>query len=125
MKLQHILIILFSCTAILWAQGESAPGSGSFAGSILPMMIVMIVVIYFLMIRPEQRKQKAKQEMLKEAKKGDKILTIGGIYGTINSVKDDAVNVKIADNTIIKITKTAISSVINKTAEKSNLPEKK
>jgi preprotein translocase subunit YajC len=70
------------------------------------------------MIRPEQRKQKAKQKMISEIKKGDKVLTIGGIHGNVINVKDDIISVKIADNTVVKFAKSAVSNVTNKNGDK-------
>jgi preprotein translocase subunit YajC len=63
------------------------------------------------MIRPEQRKQKQRQKMISEMKKGDRVLTAGGIYGVIHNVKDDLVILKIAENTNIEVLKSAVSSV--------------
>jgi len=109
--------------AVAFAQkGGNAPSSNMF-GSVLPMMLVMFVIIYLLMIRPEQKKQKQRQKMINEMKKGDKVLSVGGIYGSINSVKGDILTVKIADNTVVEMTKTAVSSVITK--EDGNGKEKK
>jgi len=94
-------------------QAKEAASSGIFT-SVLPMMVVMFLIIYFLMIRPEQKKQKQRQTMLNEMKKGDKVLTAGGIYGIIHNVKGDTITVRIADNTTVEMTKSAITSVIAK-----------
>jgi len=103
---------------------EPAPTGGF--GSLLPMMIVMFAIIYFLMIRPEQKKQKQRQEMLGNIKKGDKVLTAGGIIGVVGNVKDDVIMVKIAENTVIELTKSAITSVINReTSDKEGAKEEK
>lgn len=111
-------------TAPLAQQGKT-PASG-FGSSFLPMMLVMFVVIYFFMIRPEQKKQKEKKDMMTNLKKGDKVLTIGGIYGTVGNIRDDAVMVRIGDNTTVKFSKSAISTVItNKEESKETKEEKK
>jgi preprotein translocase subunit YajC len=100
------------------AQGKGS--GGSFVGSVVPMMLVMFAIIYFLMIRPEQKKQKERQRMISEVKKGDRILTIGGVYGTVGNVKSDSIMVKVAENTVVEIRKTAVSEVLN--ADKSDKP---
>lgn len=100
------------------AQGKGS--GGSFVGSVVPMMLVMFAIIYFLMIRPEQKKQKERQRMIGEIKKGDRILTIGGVYGTVGNVKTDSIMVKVAENTVVEVRKTAVSEVLN--AEKSDKP---
>lgn len=99
--------------AAVFAQDAGKSGPTGMFGSVLPMMVVMFVVIYFLMIKPEQRKQKLRQKMISEMKKGDRVLTAGGIYGVIHSVKNDIVTLKIAENTNIEVLKSAVSSVAN------------
>ena len=92
---------------------------------IVPMMLVMFAVIYFLMIRPEQKKQKARQKMVNEMKKGDRVLTIGGIYGVVGNVKDNAVMVKIAENTVVELRKGAISEIVVDKTESDNKKDAK
>jgi preprotein translocase subunit YajC len=78
----------------------------------LPFMIVIFVAMYFLMVVPNQRKQKAWQTMLSSLKTGDKVTTNGGIRGQIVSVKDDAVVIKTQpDNLKLEIVRSAIASV--------------
>ncbi|MFP4416747.1 MAG: preprotein translocase subunit YajC, partial [Chitinispirillaceae bacterium] len=96
-------------------QAPQQPGGNFFTG-VLPMMLVMFAIIYFLMIRPEQKKQKDRQKMIDAIKKGDKVLTIGGITGTVSNIKGTMVNLKIAENTTVEVTKSAISSVIDEKA---------
>lgn len=77
-----------------------------------PFLILMFVAMYFLMIAPNQRKQKKWQEMLASLKPGDKVTTNGGIRGTVVSVKDDALVVKCApDNVKLEMVKSAIAAV--------------
>ncbi|MBO4631512.1 MAG: preprotein translocase subunit YajC [Lentisphaeria bacterium] len=79
-------------------------------GSMVPMIIVMAVIIYF-MWRAQKKDQKRRQEMIEGVKVGDKVVTIGGIYGEIVTVKEQSFIVKIADNTRIELMKSAVSSV--------------
>jgi preprotein translocase subunit YajC len=92
--------------------GQQAPMSG--LGSLLPMMLIMFAVVYFLMIRPEQKKQKQRQAMLQAIKKGDRVMTSAGILGTVGSIKDTSIMVKIAENTVVEFTKSAVTTVLNK-----------
>jgi preprotein translocase subunit YajC len=106
--------LLLSSGAI-FAQSAPKPATGSgWEGmmGIMPMMLIMFAVIYFLMIRPEQKKQKSRQKMMSELKKGDKILTIGGVIGIVGNVKDGTVMVKIAENTVVEVRKGAIAEVL-------------
>ena len=77
----------------------------------LPFVLI-VVVFYFMLIRPNQQRQKKWQEMLNSLKPGDKVTTTGGIRGTILSIKDDAIQLRIPpDNLKIEVVKTAIASV--------------
>jgi len=104
---------LFAMPVIAQEQGESAPAPGLFGGNFMFIMIAMFVIIYFLMIRPEQKKQKERQKMLSALKKGDKILTIGGIVAVITNVKDNTYIIKTGEGSVLEITKSAVSSVLN------------
>lgn len=83
----------------------------SLMGAALPF-VAMVAIFYFLLIRPQQKQQKQHQAMLSELKKGDKIVTSGGIHGIVSSVKESIVSVKIADNVKIDVEKSTISKVI-------------
>lgn len=88
----------------------AAGGLGSLGG--LPLLLLMFVAMYFLLIAPNQRKQKQWQEMLSKVKQGDKVTTNGGMRGTVVSVKDDVLVIKTApDNVKFEIVKTAIAAV--------------
>ena len=90
----------------------SGPSGG--AGSSLPMLLplLLIPVLYLVMIRPQQKRQKQWQEMLGAIKNGDRITTAGGIRGIILSIKDDAIIIRVApDNIKLEVAKTAIASV--------------
>jgi preprotein translocase subunit YajC len=79
--------------------------------SFLPILL-MIVVFYFLLIRPQQTRQKKWQEMLGNLKPGDRITTTGGIRGVILTIKDDAIQLRVApDNLRIEVAKSAVASV--------------
>jgi len=127
MNFIYALSLLMIPANSVFAQEKStpAPSSGFSLEAFLPMMIVMFVVIYFFMIRPEQKKQKDKKNMISAMKKGDKVLTVGGIYGTVGNIKDDSVMLKISENTSVKMTKSAISSVLTKEGDKDRIEEKK
>lgn len=79
--------------------------------SFLPI-ILLFVIFYFLLIRPQQQQQKKRKEMLASLQKGDRVITIGGIYGMIKEIRDDVVVLRIADNVNIKMARTGIDRVI-------------
>ena len=89
------------------AEEQQSPWGGF--GSMIPMVIVMAVLIYF-MWRGQKKEQKRRQEMIDGVKVGDKVVTIGGIYGEIVAVREQSFIVKIADNTRIELMKSAVST---------------
>jgi preprotein translocase subunit YajC len=96
----------------------AAGGLGSLGG--LPLLLLMFVAMYFLLIAPNQRKQKQWQQMLSQLKVGDKVTTNGGMRGTIVSVKDDVLVIKTApDNVKFEIVKSAIAAVTTDEEPKS------
>lgn len=90
-------------------QAEGA-GAASLVGSFLPLVIVF-VVFYFILIRPQQQQQKKRREMLSQLKKGDRVITVGGLHGEITAVHDDDLDVRIADKVEIRITRSGIARV--------------
>lgn len=76
-------------------------------------LAVFFGIIYFLMIRPQQKQQKQRMQMLNSVKVNDRIVTIGGIHGRITKIKDDIITVRIADKVEIELEKQAIGRVLN------------
>ena len=75
-------------------------------------IVAIGLVFYFLVIAPANKQRKKTQEMISSLKKGDNVITSGGIYGTVQGVEPDAVYLKIADNVKVKVTRSAISGVV-------------
>lgn len=86
---------------------------GSLVSSIL-MFALMFAVFYFFLIRPQQIQQKKRREMLNSLRKGNHVITVGGIYGQIVDVKEDSLLVEIADKVRIKTTRAAVGAVLGK-----------
>ncbi|MFC0212563.1 preprotein translocase subunit YajC [Paenibacillus chartarius] len=74
-------------------------------------LVLMFVVLYFLLIRPQQKRQKTRNQMLNSLKKGDKVVTIGGLHGTIQEITDDTVVLRVNDVTRMTFDRSAINSV--------------
>ena len=88
---------------LAYAQGTAdAAGAGSMMSFVVPM-IFMVVIFYFLLIRPQQKKSKEHKALLDNLKKGDRIITSGGMIGTIINIDDQIVNVEIADKVRIEM----------------------
>jgi preprotein translocase subunit YajC len=92
------------------AEGAAPAGPASFITSLIPFAAI-IAIFYFLIIRPQNKKQKETQRMLSALKKGDKIVTIGGIHGVIQNVKESSVIVKVDENTKLEFSRSAISGI--------------
>jgi len=88
-----------------------APAAGGSIWQLLLPFVLMFVVFYFLLIRPQQKKQKQRNAMLHQLKKGDKIVTIGGLHGTILEISDDTVVLRVNDTTKLTFDRSAISTV--------------
>ncbi|MCL7746953.1 MULTISPECIES: preprotein translocase subunit YajC [Halalkalibacter] len=81
-------------------------------GTLLPL-ILMFAIFYFLLIRPQQKKQKAIREMHSALQRGDKIITIGGLHGTIDAVDEDTIVILVNDNRKLTFDRAAIREVVN------------
>ncbi|MGW8272788.1 MAG: preprotein translocase subunit YajC [Thermodesulfovibrionales bacterium] len=102
--------------SLAWAMGPGQQGGGAQGGpgsvisGFLPLIIIF-VIFYFLLIRPQQKRAKQHRDMIGSLKKGDKVVTSGGIYGVVESVAENTVVLKIGENVKVKFGKTFISSV--------------
>jgi preprotein translocase subunit YajC len=103
---------------LLLAQAQTAPagapGPGSSLMQMLPL-VLMFAAMYFLLIAPQRKKQKAHEKMLTELKAGDEVVTAGGIYGTITGVKEDRFVIRIGENNAkVEVGKGFISTVVKR-----------
>lgn len=98
--------------------GQGADGGMGFLISMGPF-ILMFLIMYFLLIRPQQKRQRAHQEMLNVLKNGDRVVTGGGLIGTVAGMKTDIVTLKIADNVRVEVQRSAITKVLNEEAKET------
>ncbi|HUV37400.1 MAG TPA: preprotein translocase subunit YajC [Patescibacteria group bacterium] len=98
---------------LIFALSGSGTGQGgpSLLTSFIPILLIF-VIFYFLLIRPQQKKQKQHQTMISAVKKGDKIVTNGGMYGTVADVKEHIIVLRIAENVKIELVKGSIATVV-------------
>jgi len=90
---------------------QAGPAGGSPLASFAPMVIIF-VIFYFVLIAPMRKQQKKTKDMLSALKKGDRVLTSGGIYGHVAQIEDQIVWVKIADTVKVKMARSAITAVV-------------
>ncbi len=80
-------------------------------GAFIPI-ILLVLVFYFLLWRPQQKQQKIRKEMLESLKKGDRVVTIGGIHGVIKDIDESSISLRVADNLNLKFSRAAVDRVI-------------
>ncbi len=118
---------MYSLIMALGTTATTTSSSASSAGSMWTTLLsfgLIILIFYFLMIRPQKKRDKEARDMLAAMKKGDKVVTIGGIRGTVAVVKDNTVIIKVDDNTRIEFSKNAISQVLDKKPETTSSSKK-
>jgi preprotein translocase subunit YajC len=105
---------MFVTPAFAQAAGAGPSGAAAF-GSLMPIVLIFII-FYFLLIRPQQKKMKEHRAMVEALRRGDQVVTSGGIVGKVSKVQDDGfVEVEIAEGVKIKLVKHTITQVLNKT----------
>jgi preprotein translocase subunit YajC len=98
----------------MWLATNTSGGSSLWVT--LAPFVLMFAIFYFLLIRPQQRKQRERGSMLKALSKGDKVVTIGGMHGTIEQISDDTVVLKVNDSTKLTFDRSAINNVSARSA---------
>ena len=107
-------------------QTSGAAESGGGGGQLITMLVtfgLIIVVFYFLVIRPQNRKQKAAKKMLENIRRGDRVLTVGGLHGFVDSVNEDSVIIKVDENVKIKFSKSAVSQILERKEDSGDSKE--
>jgi preprotein translocase subunit YajC len=86
-----------------------AEGGGGFDYTIIIFLVLIFAVFYFLMIRPQRKRQKEQRQLMEELKRGDKVITAGGIYGQIESVSEDSVVIKVESGATMRVAKGSVA----------------
>lgn len=98
------------------AEPNAVPQGAAMFSSLMPIFLIFIV-FYFLLIRPQSKKQKEHQKMLDNIKKGDRVITASGLYGTVHEIQGSIVKLKISENVNVQMLKSSISAVITETPQ--------
>jgi len=115
--------MIATLTIINPAFAEAAGGSSGGFASLIPLILIM-VIFYFLLIRPQQKKLKEHRNLVDEIKKGDKVLTAGGLFGKVIDVKDDVLKVEIADGVRVHVKRDTITGLTDIAAPKEKVTKK-
>ena len=108
--------------AYAMGQGGAVGGQGGGFSAFVPL-ILMFVIFYFLLIRPQQKKTKQHREMLENLKKGDRIITGGGIHGRVTGMSDTTLTVEIADKVRVKLNRGNVAAVLTPQAPQPAAPK--
>ncbi|MDJ0855660.1 MAG: preprotein translocase subunit YajC [Desulfobacterales bacterium] len=114
-------------TGIAYAMGQGGGAAGQGAGGFggLIPIILMFVIFYFLLIRPQQKRNKEHQHMIGNLKKGDRIITNGGIYGRITGLDESTLTVEIADRVRVKVVRANVAGLAQAAAAPASKPSSK
>tara|TARA_R110002049_G_scaffold49364_1_gene141394 strand:+ start:262 stop:618 length:357 start_codon:yes stop_codon:yes gene_type:complete len=104
-----------SLPILLAQEGAPAGAPPGLLGNPMVFIVLMFVMMYFVLIRPQRKKQKEQEALIKSIKTGDHVVSIGGIHGIVTSAKEKTVMVKVADNVKIEFDRSAVASISKKT----------
>ena len=90
------------------AEGEDGATDGNSIWVMLVFFVVIIALFYFVMVRPQRKRQQEHQTMMEELQRGDKVMTAGGIYGTIESISEDSVVIKVESGTTLRVARNSV-----------------
>ena len=107
------LIGVLLVTTLVFAGGCPIPTEGEEAGgfdwTIIIFLVLIFAIFYFLLIRPQRKRQKQQQQLMEELKRGDKVITAGGIYGVIESVSEDSIIIKVESGATMRVSKSSVA----------------
>ena len=92
-----------------YPMGTEGEEGGGFDWTIIIFLVLIFAIFYFLLIRPQRKRQKQQQQLMEELKRGDKVITAGGIYGVIDSVSEDSVVIKVESGTTMRVSKSSVA----------------
>jgi preprotein translocase subunit YajC len=101
-----LLAFIGGCVLPEGAEGEEG---GGFDWTIIIFLVLIFAVFYFLMIRPQRKRQKEQQQLMSELRRGDRVITAGGIYGVIESVSEDSVVIKVESGATMRVAKGSVA----------------
>lgn len=107
-------------TGVAWAMGPASGGGGG-GSQLLPTLVMfgaMFAIFYFLMIRPQQKQRQERERMLAAIKRGDKVVTTSGMFGTVTNLTDKTVTLRVADQVKLEFERSAIGRVVEVQGEK-------
>ena len=121
---QALLAMSATLTVLQDAPAEEPAGQGGlFGGNFLIPMVLIIGIFYIVLILPERKKQKAREAMLGDLKKGDKVMTTSGLLGNVAQVQENVVTLQVADGVRLRFTRSAIQNILNPEEEEATVTQ--
>jgi len=111
----------FLMPGVAWAMAPPTGGGGSGGSQLMPtqvMFAAMFAIFYFLMIRPQQRQKQQREQMLRAIKRGDKVVTTSGMFGTVTNLSDTTVTLRVADQVKLEFERSSIGRVVEAQSDK-------
>jgi preprotein translocase subunit YajC len=102
------LVFTLGCP-MMPAEGTEGEEGGGFDWTIIIFLVLIFAVFYFLLIRPQRKRQKQQQELMEALKRGDKVITAGGVYGVVESVSEDSVVIKVESGASMRVAKSSVA----------------
>jgi len=114
-RILNLVLVVGLLITLAFISGCALTGTpeGEEGGSIAPLIIFLVLIfgmMYFLMIRPQRKRQKEHQELMEDLRRGDRVITAGGVYGVIESVSEDSVIIKVESGTTMRVAKGSIAT---------------
>jgi preprotein translocase subunit YajC len=103
------LVFVAGCIPTTPTQTPTEGGGGGFDWTIIIFLVLIFAIFYFLLIRPQRKRQKQQRELMSELKRGDKVITAGGIYGVIESVAEDSILIKVESGATMRVAKSSVA----------------
>ncbi len=101
-----ITVLVFIGGCLYPTEGEEG---GGFDYTIIIFLVLIVAMFYFLMIRPQRKRQKEHKQLMEELRRGDRVITAGGIYGTVESVSEDSIVIKVESGTTMRVAKGSVA----------------
>ena len=104
-----------------WAMAPAPPGAGGGSSQLMPTLVMfaaMFAIFYFLMIRPQQRQKSEREQMLRAIKRGDRVVTTSGLFGTVTNLSETTVTLRVADQVKLDFERSAIGRVVEAQSDK-------
>lgn len=105
------LVLLSSCASAPGTPGGQPASGGEW--TLVIFLVALFAIFYFLMIRPQRRRQQQHQQLIQQLRRGDRVITIGGMYGEIESISEDSIIIKVHSGATIKMVKNSIAAKVS------------